>query len=263
MFGYRSPARAGQLITEGLLNHALGAANKLENRPLGGEDGFDLSRWRAARKPPPALRYMVRVYADTPPEGEVAGDPAYPDVGSPNACIQFWNDELGGWDDDPDGDVYVTPAYGLPLTQDSYLWAEQDPGSGRLVPSRQPETEMVQLLTNVPDANGYLQGVVRRWNSLEGRWVNGENVYVIDANQGAAGAAPQQSALETPRGAVDGVNRTFALSRVPAPPSSAEVFVDGLLRLLGADFTLSGSVLTFAAPPHAGAVIQARYAYLG
>jgi hypothetical protein len=66
---------------------------------------------------------------------------------------------------------------------------------------------------------------------------------------------------ETPTGAANGVNTTFALSQIPSPSLSLMVFLNGLLMSVGVDYTLSGSTLTFltASVPQSGDILRCSY----
>lgn len=66
---------------------------------------------------------------------------------------------------------------------------------------------------------------------------------------------------ETPAGVVDGSNTMFTLSIAPAPESGLSLYRNGLLQKQGLDYTLSGSVITFAAGavPQPGDVLTANY----
>lgn len=58
---------------------------------------------------------------------------------------------------------------------------------------------------------------------------------------------------ETPSGTINGVNVTFTLSAAPSPASSLFLFLNGSrLAPGGADFTLSGSTITFTFAPGTG-----------
>jgi hypothetical protein len=52
---------------------------------------------------------------------------------------------------------------------------------------------------------------------------------------------------ETPAGAVNGVNTTFTLGQTPLPAASLAVYRNGLRMSPGTDYTVSGTVITFAA----------------
>jgi hypothetical protein len=66
---------------------------------------------------------------------------------------------------------------------------------------------------------------------------------------------------QTPTGAINGVNTTFALSQTPSPSASLTVFLNGLLMSVGVDYTLSGSTITFltASVPHTGDILLSSY----
>jgi len=68
-----------------------------------------------------------------------------------------------------------------------------------------------------------------------------------------AGGIPDVYKTFLPSGSVDGVNKVFS---IPIVPTSAKVFLDGLLQADGGvDYTLSGSTFTFVSPPEVGAEI--------
>jgi hypothetical protein len=66
---------------------------------------------------------------------------------------------------------------------------------------------------------------------------------------------------ETPSGAANRVNTTFALSQIPGPSLSLMVFLNGLLMSVGVDYTLSGSTITFltASVPQSGDILRCSY----
>ncbi len=66
---------------------------------------------------------------------------------------------------------------------------------------------------------------------------------------------------EAPAGTVDGNNAVFTLAQPPAPSNSLELYVNGLLRTNGIDYSLAGSTITFNATstPRAGDILQAYY----
>ena len=58
---------------------------------------------------------------------------------------------------------------------------------------------------------------------------------------------------EIPLGAIDGMNATFTLSAAPFPTASLQLYLNGLLMQSGGgDYSLTGVVITFTAPPSAG-----------
>lgn len=62
-------------------------------------------------------------------------------------------------------------------------------------------------------------------------------------------------------GDADGINATFTMAYSPASPTALMVFVNGVLQEAGAaaDFTISGSVVTFNTPPAPESKITATY----
>jgi hypothetical protein len=66
---------------------------------------------------------------------------------------------------------------------------------------------------------------------------------------------------EVPSGAINGGNATFSLANTPAPSTSLSLFLNGLVMSPGVDYTLSGSVITFAtaSEPQTGDLLLAYY----
>jgi hypothetical protein len=88
----------------------------------------------------------------------------------------------------------------------------------------------------------------------------------VDGTSGACGTGGGQAAAgftdgETPSGTLDGSNAAFSLASAPNPTTSLAVFRNGLLLKQGADYTLSGSSVTFqtGAVPQTGDVLLAFY----
>lgn len=67
--------------------------------------------------------------------------------------------------------------------------------------------------------------------------------------------------IETPSGAINGVNPVFVLSAVPFPAASLQLYRNGLLQKQGADYSLSGQTITFVSSciPGTGDAVQATY----
>lgn len=63
---------------------------------------------------------------------------------------------------------------------------------------------------------------------------------------------------EIPAGAVDGTNAAYTLMFTPTS-GSLLLFRNGLLQQIAGDYTLTGNVVTFNAPPQAGDTLQASY----
>ncbi len=67
--------------------------------------------------------------------------------------------------------------------------------------------------------------------------------------------------METPVGALDGVNRVFTLGQIPSPASSVHFFRNGILQHPVADYSLSGNTVTFHVPstPQPGDIMSVSY----
>jgi hypothetical protein len=67
--------------------------------------------------------------------------------------------------------------------------------------------------------------------------------------------------METPQGAVNGVNTVFLLSQAPAPASSLHLYRNGILQKPSVDYVLSGNTVTFlsVATPQPGDELAASY----
>ena len=59
---------------------------------------------------------------------------------------------------------------------------------------------------------------------------------------------------EIPTGTVNGVNSAFTLSATPVFAQAVIVFLDGIVQAQGAHYTISGTTITFSAPPSLGQV---------
>ena len=80
---------------------------------------------------------------------------------------------------------------------------------------------------------------------------------LIDAEFAALGGIPVTR--ETPSGVVDGTNPTFTLAFTPILDSE-EVFVNGILRENnGADYSISGAVITMITIPESGDYVRVSY----
>lgn len=66
---------------------------------------------------------------------------------------------------------------------------------------------------------------------------------------------------EVPTGVMSGVNQIFTLSAIPGPPESLQLYRNGVLQKRGLDYTLSGTVISFAllAMPQPNDVLLAYY----
>jgi hypothetical protein len=70
---------------------------------------------------------------------------------------------------------------------------------------------------------------------------------------------------ETPSGAIDGSNLTFALAGSPSPDSSLQIFRNGILTTQAIDYNLTGNTIAFinGAQPQAGDLLRAYYRLVG
>jgi hypothetical protein len=57
------------------------------------------------------------------------------------------------------------------------------------------------------------------------------------------------SDAETPKGTIDGLNKTFTLSNIPNPSASLLLFSNGVLQQPPGDYTLLQNTITFMNPP--------------
>ena len=65
---------------------------------------------------------------------------------------------------------------------------------------------------------------------------------------------------ETPSGTVDGSNTTFALSQTPFDSGDAvQVFLNGLKQDRTADWSISGTTITFVTAPALGQSVRVNY----
>jgi hypothetical protein len=69
---------------------------------------------------------------------------------------------------------------------------------------------------------------------------------------------------EIPSGTINGSNATFTLTATPTPSVSLTLYRNGVLLKQGADYTLTGSIITFGGGeiPQTGDLLLASYRYL-
>lgn len=106
--------------------------------------------------------------------------------------------------------------------------------------------------------------VINGSGMLEGASGNTYDCVRVDGSSGSCGggeAAPTFVDAETPSGNTDGSNTVFTLANPPSPASSLSLYRNGVLQKPGADFTLSGNIITFAggAAPASGDLLLASY----
>lgn len=105
-------------------------------------------------------------------------------------------------------------------------------------------TNVSTLTTSLNSLTNTVNGLVSTVNALSS--VTSTAVYV-DA--------------QTPSGTINGTNTTFTLPSTPSPVGSLALYRNGLLQMVGVDYSLSGAVITFlsGSTPQSGDVLQAYY----
>lgn len=91
--------------------------------------------------------------------------------------------------------------------------------------------------------------------------------YVLTSNGASANPTFQAPASaptfyqEVPSGTVNGSNTAFSLAHTPSSAASVILFMNGvaLTQGSGADYTISGSSITFGSAPLSGAILLAQY----
>lgn len=71
---------------------------------------------------------------------------------------------------------------------------------------------------------------------------------VVISIQGGGGAAADFADNETPTGAIDGVNTTYALANAPDPADSLRLYLNGQFLTQGVEYTLAADTITFGTP---------------
>jgi hypothetical protein len=64
---------------------------------------------------------------------------------------------------------------------------------------------------------------------------------------------------EVPAGLIDGVNLTYLLSKTPANAAALDIYLDGVLQVLGTHYELAGKTVTFYIAPAIGQELDAVY----
>jgi len=111
--------------------------------------------------------------------------------------------------------------------------------------------------------------VINQAGQIDGAAGNLGDCVRVDGSSGPCGAggggagAGSFADAETPAGAVNGVNAVFTLASTPSPAASLELFRNGVLQRQGADYQISGNVVTFflASVPESGALLVASYRF--
>jgi len=91
----------------------------------------------------------------------------------------------------------------------------------------------------------------------------GSNLVATYAYQISLDVGPNTSWMETPGGAVDGVNSTFNIANTPWPSSAVMFYVNGVLQKQGAtfDYTVTDKTIYFSVPPPEGSNLSVTYPY--
>lgn len=87
--------------------------------------------------------------------------------------------------------------------------------------------------------------------------ITNANVDSTDVTYSSSGTTPYQ---ETPSGAVDGVNTTYALTHTPAT-NTLHFYINSVLQIPGTDYTLAGSTITTTVAPVVSSVLWGTYSY--
>jgi hypothetical protein len=64
---------------------------------------------------------------------------------------------------------------------------------------------------------------------------------------------------ETPAGLVNGTNTLYVVSQTPLENDAVDVFLDGLKKIPGVDYTISGLNITFTTAPVLGQTVRVNY----
>jgi hypothetical protein len=75
---------------------------------------------------------------------------------------------------------------------------------------------------------------------------------------GAVSTGINFSDAEIPKGPIDGANTAFVLLNVPKPPTSLQVFLNGVLDN---GYFLSGATIFYSSPPNVGDTLEAFYRF--
>ena len=85
-----------------------------------------------------------------------------------------------------EGTTTVLPAYEVnsvsSVPAETIVRAQWDMGQGRLLFNSDREVEVVRIRSEVPNPDGYYDGVIQRWNTVTKVWSDVEDIWVLDAN---------------------------------------------------------------------------------
>jgi hypothetical protein len=113
---------------------------------------------------------------------------------------------------------------------------------------------------------GYMPGraaVINAEGALEGAIGNSSDCIRVDGTSGPCGGGSAANFVdaEAPAGLVDGANAGFGLTGLPSPPTSLQLYRNGVLQKAGFDYALNGSEIQFVAEatPQPGDTLLASY----
>jgi hypothetical protein len=186
----------GDVLKAADLNRLADIAQRGDNDVLGENGiGYSNSVFRShdiGQQPLPM--FFVRILFDVPASGYT--NPSRTD----NAVVQVWSSTYNDFIDGSDT-LFVTPGYKLPLKKDDKLWVTLSTTGDRYVPSRQPETELINVSVAGP-ASVNVSGVTNTVNpTITTSVAHGLAVGDLVKIAGVLGAV--------------GVNANFAVATVP------------------------------------------------
>ncbi len=85
--------------------------------------------------------------------------------------------------------------------------------------------------------------------------------YFTQRGDVSAGTSINFSDNEAPSGTINGSNAAFTLAHTPSPTASLQLFMNGVLQIVGTDYTLATATITMTAAPTTGANLRAWYRY--
>ncbi len=173
-------------------------------------------------------------------------------------------------------EIWAVPPSSVPLTLRDVRVASSSQGGGGLPPEGVQESDVEGLVEDLairpvkgssyaPSRAAYIGAS----GALEGVSGNLSDCVRVDGTSGPCGSSTVGAVVfvdaETPAGLINGSNVTFTLADPPTPPTSLELYRNGLRQRPGVDFTLSNNVISFSvvATPQVGDVLEAAYRFEG
>lgn len=126
--------------------------------------------------------------------------------------------------------------------------------------AKEKDTALFQVIKSLIDYGGQSKAATE--DRIEKLKIEINNILTESSGDGAEETGPTPKGIvvrEIPTGIIDGVNITFTLAYMPIADSE-QVYLNGLLQdTRGIDYSISGSVITFLAPPLSGDRILVTY----